>query len=245
MQQQPAISSQQEAIQQVRRRYERGELSFEQFQYALNAILHAQTLEQCQAIVAELPTAPQTGMLARQQQALAPVVLPPPERIVGAVGELKRMRRPWQMAPHTIVKLWMGQVKLDLSLAALPQRGVLEVVVPVGEAVIYVPREVHVTVRAFALIGEAKALGEERNGIFCHLNEEDFPPQGTPADAVPHLEIRLKTYIGSVKVIRVNGPVISFKEMFKEAASQVIVAAVDALKQSRQERALPDSERRR
>lgn len=243
MQQQPAISSQQEAIQEVRRRYERGELSFEQFQYALNAILHAQTPEQCQAVVAELPSGLQTGLLA-QQQALAPVVLPPPERIVGAVGELKRMRRPWQMGPHTIVKLWMGQVKLDLSLAALPQRGLLEVVVPVGEAVIYVPREVHVTVRAFALIGEAKVLGEERNGIFCHLDEEDFSPQGTPADAVPHLEIRLKTYIGSVKVIRVNGPVISFKEMFKEAASQVLGVTLDAIKQSRQERALPDSERR-
>ncbi len=245
MQQQPANLSQQEAIREVRSRYERGELSFGQFRYALNAILQAQTPEQCQAIVTELPVAAQPSVFTQQAQALTPVAPLPTECIVGAIGELKRMKRPWRMEPHTIVKLWMGQIKLDLSLAALPQQGVLEVSVPVGEAIIYVPREVHVTVRAFALVGEAKVLGEERNGIFCHLNEEDFPPQGTPAESAPHLEIRLKTYIGSVKVIRTNGPVIGFKDMLKEAASQVLLATLDAVKQNRREQALPDGERRR
>jgi hypothetical protein len=245
MQQQPANSPQQEAIREVRSRYERGELSFEHFRYALNAILQAQTPEQCQAIVAELPSDKPAGGSAQPKQGLAPVAPPPTLRIVGAIGELKRLRRPWQMEPHTIVRVWLGQIKLDLSLAALPQHSLLEVIVPVGEAVIYVPREVHVTVRAFALIGEAKALGEERNGIFCRLDEEEFPPQGTPAELAPHLEIRLKTYIGSVKVIRVSGPVIGFKDIIKEAASQVFLAAFDAIKQSRQERALPDGERRR
>ncbi|HEY7124707.1 MAG TPA: LiaF domain-containing protein [Ktedonobacterales bacterium] len=248
MQQQPATSAQQEAIREVRSRYERGELSFEQFRYALNAILQAQTPEQCQAIVSELPAATQTSVFTQQAQALTPVapVAPlPTQRIVGGIGELKRMRRPWQMEPYTIVRLWMGQIKLDLSLAALPQQGILEVIVPVGEAIVYVPREVHVTVRAFALIGEAKAFGEERNGIFCHLNEEDYPPQGTPAESAPHLEIRLKTYMGSVKVMRVNGPVFGIKDMLKEAASQVFLATLDAVKQNRREQATPDGERHR
>ena len=135
--------------------------------------------------------------------------------------------------------MWLGQVKLDLSLATLPPKGVLEVFVPVGEMVIYVPRELHVSLRAFALIGEVKALGEERNGMFASLHEEEFPAEGVPAATAPHLEIHLKTIIGSVKVVRVNRPVHALKDMLKDVAGQILLATLDAFKQNRNDKALP------
>lgn len=238
MQQQPALTPQQEAIQLVRARYEQGILTFDQFEYAINALIQAETPEQCQAILQELPSATATSVLHRPAPPPAPA-LPAKQRIEGTIGELKRMRRPWRMEPHTSVRMWLGQVKLDLSLATLPENGILEVFVPVGEALIYVPREVHVTVRAFALIGEAKAMGEEHNGIFARLHEE-FPAEGIPAAPTPHLEIRAKTLMGSVKVIRVNGPVMALKDVIKEAAGQVLLATLDAFRQNRGDKTLPD-----
>ncbi|HEY7348080.1 MAG TPA: LiaF domain-containing protein [Ktedonobacterales bacterium] len=231
MQQQPVLTAQQQAIQLVRTRYEQGILTFEQFEYALNALIVAQTPEECQTIVAELPSTTATSVLHRPEPPSAPAAAPI-QRIVGTIGELKRMRRPWRLEPHTSFRLWVGEIKLDLSLATLPPDSVLEVFVPVGEAVIYVPREVHVTVRAFSLIGETQVMGEERNGIFARLNEE-FPSEIPSASPAPHLEIRLKTIMGSVKVIRVNGPVIALKDVIKEAAGQVLLATLDAFKQNR------------
>ncbi len=246
MQQQPALTPQQEAIQTVRARYEQGVLTFEQFEYALNALILAETPEQCQKIVAELPSSTVTSVLhapapAKPAAPTPPATLPmqtPVQRIEGTIGELKRMNRPWRLEPHTNIRMWVGEVKLDLSLATLPPNGILEVSVPVGEAVIYVPREVHVTVRAFALIGETKAMGEEHNGFFVRLNDE-FPPEGVPTAPVPHLEIRLRTFMGSVKVIRVNGPVLALKDMIKDAAGQVLMATLDALKQTRRDKSNP------
>ncbi len=237
MQQPPGLTPQQAGIQEARQRYERGILTFEQFEYAVNALLQAQTTEQCVAIIQELPTTTATSALHSPPQPstppAGPKAQPPVERITGVMGELKRMRRPWSLSQHTSVKMWMGQVKLDLSLATLPQNGVLEVFVPLGEAIIYVPNEVDVTVHAFALIGEVKVMGEERNGIFAVLKQEEFPAQGVPPATAPHLEIRLRTVMGSVKVKRVNGPVLAIKDLIKEAAGSVLRVAFDAARQSR------------
>jgi hypothetical protein len=245
MQQQPTLTPQQQAIQVVRTRYEQGILTFDQFEYAINALIVAQTPEQCQQILNELPSTTATSVLHAPAQPAVPKAPASPgtpttqSRIVGAIGELKRTQRPWHLEPYTSVRMWMGQVKLDLSLATLPPNGVLEVFVPLGEAIIYVPREAHVKVRAFALLGEIKVLGEERNGIFAHLKDEEFPPETTTAVPAPHLEIRLKTIAGTVKVIRVNGPVMAIKEVLKDVAGQVILAALDAFKQNRGDKALP------
>lgn len=232
MLQPPALTPQQAGIQEARTRYERGILTFEQFEYAVNALLQAQSTEECLAIIKELPTAAATSALHAPAQPAAPAA-PPPERIVAAVGELKRVRRPWSLSQHTSVLMWLGQVKLDLSLATLPPNGILDVFVPVGEAIIYVPNEVDVTVHAFALIGEVKVMGEERNGIFVALKQEEFPAQGVPPDPAPHLEIRLRTIMGSVKVKRVNGPVLALKDLIKEAAGSVLRVAFDAARQNR------------
>jgi Cell wall-active antibiotics response LiaF, C-terminal len=238
MQQQPTLTPQQQAIQVVRTRYEQGILTFDQFEYALNALLVSQTPEQCQRIVEELPSTTATSVLHPPAPASASGK-PATQRIVGNIGELKRMQHPWRLEPHTSVRMWIGNIKLDLSLATLPPNGVLEVFVPLGEVVIYVPREVHVTLHASALLGEVNALGEERKGIFARINEEEFPSEGIAATPVPHLEIRLKTIIGNVKVIRVNGPVLALKDMIKEVAGQVILATLDAFKQNRRDKTLP------
>ena len=232
MLQPPALTPQQAGIQEARTRYERGILTFEQFEYAVNALLQAQTTEECLAIIKELPTAAATSALHAPAQPARPTPAPP-ERIVAAVGELKRMRRPWSLSQHTSVLMWLGQVKLDLSLATLPQNGILDVFVPVGEAIIYVPNEVDVTVHAFALIGEVKVMGEERNGVFVVLKQEEFPARGVPPDPAPHLEIHLRTIMGSVKVKRVNGPVLALKDLIKEAAGSVLRVAFDAARQNR------------
>ena len=63
MQQQPALTPQQQAIQVVRTRYEQGILTFDQFEYALNALLLAQTPEACQKVVDELPSTTATSVL--------------------------------------------------------------------------------------------------------------------------------------------------------------------------------------
>jgi predicted membrane protein len=134
--------------------------------------------------------------------------------------------------------MWLGQVKLDLSLATLPPEGALDVFVPVGEIVIYVPREVQVTVNALAVLGEIKALGEERTGVLARLQEE-FLPERTPAGAGTQLELRLRTFIGSVKVIRVSGPGPGLKDMMKHVAGQALLAVLDAFKQQRRDEKSP------
>ena len=202
----PALSPQQQAIQEVRSRYERGDLSFERFEYALNALLQAETPEEYTAIVQELPASPLTAL-----EPLTPPAapgLPTPSRhltMLNVVGELKRTRRPWKMGQRTTVWMGLGALKLDLGLATIPPNSLLEVYSLIGEAKVYVPRHIHVTVRQFTLIGENKALGEERNGIFALLNEEEFPAEGPDAASAPHLTIHMMMLIGSVQVIYSGG----------------------------------------
>ncbi len=204
--QQPAITPQQEAIQQVRARYEHGDISFDRFEYAINALLQAQTPAECQAIVQELPASPVTA-LDRPNAPSAPALPNAPRqvRMLNIIGELKRTRRPWKLGQHTTVIMGLGALELDLSLAAIPPEALLEVSTLIGEAKIYVPRSVRVTVRQFTLIGESKALGEERNGIFALLHEEEFPAEGPDAASAPHLTIHMRMLIGSSKVIYTGG----------------------------------------
>ena len=200
--QQPAITPQQAAIEEARTRYERGDFSFDRFEYAINALLQAQTPEECQAIVKELPASPITALDRPSAPAApAPSNLPRQVRMVNIIGELKRTRRPWKLGQHTSVIMGLGELKLDLSLADIPPEGLLEVSALIGEAKIYVPRSIHVTVRQFTLIGECKALGEERAGIFALLHEEDFPAEGPDAASAPHLTIHMRMLIGSAQVI--------------------------------------------
>lgn len=200
--QQPALPAQQTAIRDIRTRYERGDIPLERFEYALNALIQAQTPAECQAILDELPSSPITALDALTPSS-PPVLanLPRQVQMLNIVGELKRTRRPWKMGQHTKVYMGLGALKLDLSLATMPPQSVLEVYALIGEAKIYVPRNIHVTVRQFNLIGENKALGEERNGIFTLLDEEEFPAQGPDAATASHLYIHMMMLIGSAQVL--------------------------------------------
>ncbi len=204
--QQPVVTSQQEAIQEVRTYYERGLLTFEQFEYALNALIQAQTPEACQGIVQELAAAANAARDVLMPSMPAPTGVPRQVRLFNFIGELKRMRRPWKLGQRTRVLMGIGALKLDLRLAVIPPQALLEVYSLIGEAKIYVPRTIHVTVRQFTLIGENKALGEERNGIFALLDEEEFPAEGPDATSAPHLTIHQIMLIGSAQIIPSGGP---------------------------------------
>jgi hypothetical protein len=45
--------------------------------------------------------------------------------------------------------------------------------------------------------------------------------------------------MGSIKVKRVNGPVFALKDMVKEVAGQVLMATLDAFKQNRRDKSVP------
>ncbi len=215
MQQHPALTPQQEAIREVRARYERGDITFERFEYGLSALLAAQSPDECRAIMQELPSSPVAVFEELTAPAASPAVPPPqpskaPARrwLLNIIGEFKRIKRPWRLSQHTSVVMGIGEVELDLSLASIPQHCVLEVYALIGEVKLYVPSEVRVTVKAFSLIGEAHALGESSEGIPEHLSEE-FPPQGASAASAPHLEIRAFNLIGELNVKQVDAPVIT------------------------------------
>jgi hypothetical protein len=213
--QQPVLTAQQQAIRQVRERYERGDLSFDQFEYALNALLQAQTPEACQAIVSELPVSPLAALDPVSPGQPAQSVVPAPARqrsrrrwMVNFLGEMNRKRRPWKLAEQTTVLMGLGEVQLDLSLAAIPPQGVLHVRGLIGEVQLFVPRDVNVSVRAFTMLGETQVFGESSEGFFTSGSDE-AQAEGGQSHAAPTLEIRVTLLIGEVQVKHVDAPVIT------------------------------------
>ena len=216
--QQPALTPQQQAIREVRTRYERGDLSFDRFEYGLNALLQAKNPDECQAILAELPATSPTPL-----DALASAPAPPKQKLphrrwlVSLIGEFNRLRRPWRMGEHTNAVLLIGELNLDMSIATLPPQGVLSVFMLIGEVNLYVPDSVSVSVRTFTLLGETNAFGESRAGIFTLMSEEEFPAQA-PGESTPRLKIHVFTLIGEINVKQVNAPVITVSKVEGQAA---------------------------
>lgn len=222
MQQQPQQPTpQQAAIQEVRERYARGELSFEAFKRGLDALVLARSADECHAILAALPALPHTAPLhaleASRPAASAPAVSAPAAArprtawMFMLLGELKRTRKRWRLGERTTCVSLIGETKLDLSLADLPRNGTLRIVAALGEATVYVPRSVSVSVRAFALLGEAKALGEQSSGIPALLHAESHDPVDA-AQAESHIDIQAFMLLGEVKVIQVDAPSLTAPE---------------------------------
>jgi hypothetical protein len=205
-----AEAAQQAAIATVRARYERGELPFETFRRALDALLLAETPKECEAVLRELPAAalaPLRALDPAPPQAAEPAAAPtgPGWRwIFALIGETKKLRRPWQLARNTLTTALVGEVKLDLTLAALPAEARMQVAAIVGEVTVYVPRSARVIVRGVALVGEVEALGEHCAGIVSFGHEEHTP------DAVPEAQITIAALalVGQVRVVVVDGPVL-------------------------------------
>ena len=205
----PALTPQQEAIRQVRQRYEQGDLSFDRFEYALNALLQAQTPEECQAIVQELPSSPISALDAFSAQSSLPATPSTPGRTrwwVAFMGGFQRLSRPWKMTEQTMGIMVMGGVEVDLSLAALPRQGVIRLFVLMGGAKLYVPRSVDVSVQSFIIMGGVNALGESSGGIVS-FNHEESQALRTTGGLVPQLEIQVFGMMGGVEVVQVDGPV--------------------------------------
>jgi hypothetical protein len=207
----PALTPQQDAIRQVRERYEQGDLSFDRFEYALNALLQAQTPEECQAIIKELPSSPVSALDVLTPQSSLPSVAVSPGRTrwwVAFMGGFQRMSRPWKLTEQTVGIMVLGGAEVDLSLAALPHQGVIRLYVLMGGAKIFVPRTISVSVQSFVLLGGVNALGESSGGIISFTHEESHP-QRAPGSSVPQLEIQVYGMMGGLEVIQVDGPVVT------------------------------------
>ncbi len=200
-------AAQQGALLEVRSRYERGEISFDDFRRAFDQILRAEDAAQCTAIVQALPHSPLSVLdaLDRHSAQAAPISRTGTRWLVSIIGELNRLRRPWRMGAQTNTLSLIGEVNLDLSLAEIPRNGVLRVFSLIGEVNIFVPKTIDVTVQSFALIGEINALGESHGGIFtfCHEEEEAKDHRADTS----HLTIQVVSLIGEANIKRVEQPV--------------------------------------
>ena len=231
MQQPPALTPQQEAIRQVRERYEQGDLSFDRFEYALNALLQAQTPEECQAIVQELPSSPVSALDALTPTP-QPAAFPVPASQgrtrwwVAFMGGIQRLTRPWKMTERTVGIAVMGGIEVDLSLAALPHQGVIHLFTVMGGAKLFVPRSVDVSVQSFIMLGGVNALGESNGGIISFSHEESHALRASAA-SVPQLEIQVFGLMGGVEVIQVDGPVALGAGLLNAGSQPMLVGPYD------------------
>lgn len=212
------LQAQQAAIQEVRTRYERGELSFEDFKRALDALVLAQDADECQAILHALPTSHTATALAALDPPAPPVPAPLVEtqrkRIVAFMGQVKKLRRAWRLEPNTHIVAFMGEVDLDLNLADLPPQAKMQVTAIMGAVTIYVPPSARVTVRSTVLLSDVNALGESTNGVVAFGHE-----QHDPAGAAPKADIEIEAFVlmGNVKVVLAERPTVSISEMVRTA----------------------------
>lgn len=214
------LTAQQAAIQELRLRYEHGDISFETFRQALDALVLARDAAECQAIVRSLPTSPLAALAALEHTPPPAPPIPPQQhsRIVAFLGQTKKLRRPWQLASSAHALACMGEVKLDLRLAKLSPRVHLRVSAIMGTVTVYVPRTMRVSVRTRLLLGDANALGESLTGVLAFSHEEHIP---TDAPAQAELEIDTFILMGNVHVVLADSPTPSISQLVREALSAV------------------------
>lgn len=214
------LEAQQAALREVRARYERGELTSESFERALDALLLAHDAEECAAVIAALPPpshplAALAALDAAQQPVAVPPAQPATKRIVAFMSQTKKMRRPWRLAPKLRASALMGEVKLDLRLAELPPHSELQLTAIMGNIELYVPRAVRVTVRSSVYLSDVDALGEHTSGVVAFGHEDHEPPQGaTPA---PQLDVEVFALMGSVRVVLVDERGVTVRELVRDA----------------------------
>jgi hypothetical protein len=207
------LAAQRVAIQDLRTRFERGELPIETFRETLDALVLARDPDECQSLMRQLPTAP-LSILSALEPASVLVVTPvsyPHRRIVAFMSSVKKLRRAWRLAPLTRVVAFMGDVQLDLSKADLPPQARVRVYSIMGSVRILAPKDVHVIVRSTALLGDVNALGESVSGVAAWGHEEHEPElEEEAAPARAEVEIEAFTLMGNihVKLIQPQTPTI-------------------------------------
>jgi hypothetical protein len=197
------LAAQRVAIQDLRTRFERGELPIETFRETLDALVLARDPDECQSLMGLLPAAP-LSILSALEPASAVLVAPvsyPHRRIVAFMSSVKKLRRAWRLAPLTRVVAFMGDVQLDLSKADLPPQARMRVYSIMGSVRILTPKDVHVVVRSTALLGDVNALGESVSGVAAWGHEEHEPSlEPEPVEARAQIEIEAFTLMGNVHV---------------------------------------------
>ena len=223
-----AVMAQRAAIVEARSRYERGEITFDAFRRALDALVLARDAGECQAILDALPTVHAVALAALEPSpAPAPSATdsstPQRKTIVAFMGQTKKLRRPWRLAPSTKTRAFMGEVKLDLNIAKLPPRATMRITAIMATVVIYVPTNVRVSVRSTALLSDTNALeGEGTSGVVA-FGREEHAPVGEP---VAKLEIEVFALMSNVKVLLADTPPVSVREL----ARAVLRAAVEGVR---------------
>jgi hypothetical protein len=222
------VAAQQAAIQEVRARYERGDLSYEAFRRALDALVLARDEEECRAVLAAVPASAAGTLAALDPPSPPPVAPAAPVRgaaagaahkwVVAFMASTKKTRRRWRMQPWTHAVAMMGEIKLDLSMAELPPQASLDIAAIMGEVTVYVPRSLRVSVQTVAVMGEVNALDESTAGMIAFGHEEH-----TPADAPPAADLVIRAYVlmGSITIKLTDGPVITVSEVVREALRMV------------------------
>lgn len=245
-----AVVAQRAAIQEARGRYERGELTYDTFRRALDAIVLARDARECRIILDALPTSPHVTLSALDAPLPPPaptsMLAAPPEhqRITAFMSQVKKMRRPWKLGVRARALAFMGEIKLDLRLAELPPHARLHVTAFMGTVVLYVPRSVRVAVRSRVIMGGVSALGETVNGVIASGHEEHAP---IPAHAGPQLDIEVACYMGDVRVVLTDGQApASIGELVRDAIRAIAEGARRGLSEgARPYSSLPASESRR
>ncbi len=241
----PLVTAQRSAIAQIRGRYERGELPFDAFRSALDAITEARSPEECAAILRDLPHSPLATLAALESPALVPSVPAPaavatpaaaPRRISAFMSETKKTRSGWILASDTHVRALMGSVTLDLRRAQLPPEAHLKVRATMGEVKIYVPDDVAVSVRSKAVMGEVQALGENIAGMIASGDEEHIPTHTTPR---ARLIIEVSAVMSEVNVTLMDPNAVTISELARDTIRAALEGVRRGLEAGAEPAALP------
>ncbi len=202
---QSELTPQQLALIEVRDRFERGEIDYDLFRITFDILLLTSDPAECRRILAELPPPPPRAVLDALDRTPAAATVAPRVRLprrrtfFTLIGELRRTKRPWKAGTENRAIALIGEVVLDLTLAALPPESHFAVTALIGEVEIIVPADADVTVRAFTFLGSSRALEEESEGIFAYAHDSTSDLVTAPRHRI---EITAITLVGEVRVVR-------------------------------------------
>jgi hypothetical protein len=193
--------------------------------------------DECQTILAALPAEP-TAELAALDPAPAALPVPasaptPPKWIVAFMGQTRKGRRTWRLTPSTQAVAVMGEVRLDLTSAELPARGVIRVMAVMGTVIVAVPPSVRVSVRSAVVMGEVKALGETTGGMVGFGHEEHVPAGQPP---IADLDVEVFALMANVRVVVTDGQRVTVSALVRDALRQVATGVGRGLRQGLVER---------